>query len=109
MKSSSALLLSLLMMAGTGIAVEPGASPAAVRAELDTARAEARAEREALRTDHATQLAQLQRNADERAHALTAALNTARDSAAAYRTQLATHTDTPAPRRRSPATDPSNE
>ena len=34
MKSSSALLLSLLMMAGTGIAVEPGASPAAVRAEL---------------------------------------------------------------------------
>lgn len=82
---------------------------AAVRAELDTTRAEARAEREALRTDHATQLAQLQRNADERAYALTEALNAARDSAAVYRTQLATHTDTPAPRRPSPTTDPADE
>ena len=43
---------------------------AALRRELDQLRAEAQSEREALRAAHTEQLAQIQRNADERAAVL---------------------------------------
>lgn len=56
--------------------------------DLDRHRAEAQTEREALRAAHAEQLAQSQRNADERVHALTEALAIAKESAETYRAQL---------------------
>ena len=49
----------------------------ALRSELERHRAEARSERESLRTTHAEQLTQFQRNADERVKALTEALTAA--------------------------------
>jgi hypothetical protein len=57
----------------------------AMRHELDDARADMRAERDALRIAHNAQIAQIQRNADERAAALTQALD-------AYRAQSPTPT-----------------
>ena len=47
--------------------------------DLERVRAEARAEREALRATHAEQLAQYQRNADDRVSVLTEALTAARE------------------------------
>jgi len=52
-----------------------------LRSELERQRADARSEREFLRTTHAEQLAQSQRNADERVKALTEALTAAREVA----------------------------
>jgi hypothetical protein len=60
-----------------------------LRRELDEVRADARAERDALRAQHTDQLAQVQRNADERATALNEALSLARETAEMYRAQLA--------------------
>ena len=57
--------------------------------QLERQRDEARAERDALRAAHAEQLAQAQRNADERVSALTEALGVATAAADTYRSQLA--------------------
>jgi hypothetical protein len=73
----------------------------AVRRELDQVRADAQSEREALRAAHTEQLAQIQRNADERAAALNQALDLARDSAETYRAQLAGERRTTARKRQS--------
>jgi DNA repair exonuclease SbcCD ATPase subunit len=61
---------------------------ASLTRELDRHRADAQAEREALRASHADQLAQAQRNTDERVQTLTEALTAAREVVAAYRAQL---------------------
>ena len=58
-----------------------------LRTELERIRTETRAERDALRADHAEQLAQAQRSAYQ-PQALAEALAAARDTAAAYRSQL---------------------
>ena len=58
---------------------------AALRREIEQIRADARSEREALRAAHTDQLAQIQRNADERATALNRALSLARETAETYR------------------------
>ena len=52
-----------------------------LRGDLERQRAEAQSEREVLRTAHAEQLAQLQRNADDRVSVLTEALHAAREMA----------------------------
>jgi LPS O-antigen subunit length determinant protein (WzzB/FepE family) len=78
---------------------------ASLNEELERQRDDARAERERLRVDHADQLAQAQRNADERVHTLTEALTVAREAAEAYRAQLphtAPTSSPPAPRKRAP-------
>jgi len=62
---------------------------AALRREFEQHRADARSEREAVRAAHTEQLAQVQRNADERATALNEALSLARETAETYRTQVA--------------------
>jgi chromosome segregation ATPase len=76
-----------------------------LRRELDQTRRDfddaARAEREALRSAHAEQLAQLQRNANDRVDALTEALAVAKDAAEMYRSQLPTP-GSPAPTRAAP-------
>ena len=61
---------------------------AAQSRELERERADARSEREVLRASHAEQLAQLQRNADERVQTLSESLTVARDAAETYRAQL---------------------
>ena len=61
---------------------------AALRREIEQIRADARSEREALGAAHTDQLAQIQRNADERATALNRALSLARETAETYRAQL---------------------
>lgn len=72
--------------------------------DLDRHRAEERAERDALRAEHTEQLAQAQRSADDRVHALTEALDVAKSAAETYRTQLAgsssTQPSTRPPRRK---------
>lgn len=72
-----------------------------VTRDLERQRDESRAERDALRETHAAQLAQAQRNADERVHALTEALAVATTAADTYRAQL------PQPRTRRAGADPS--
>lgn len=67
----------------------------ALRRELDQVRADVQSEREALRAAHTEQIAQIQRNADERAAALNQALDLARESAETYRAQLAAQPPTP--------------
>ncbi len=69
---------------------------AAAAAEVEAAREEARRLRDEARSDHQTlraqyaeQLADIQRHADERVAALNQALELARDTAAAYRVQIA--------------------
>ena len=52
-----------------------------LRGDLERQRAEAQSEREVLRTAHVEQLAQLQRNADDRVSVLTEALHAAREMA----------------------------
>lgn len=65
------------------------AAAATLTRELEREREESRSEREALRATQAEQLAQAQRNADERVHALTEALAVATAAADTYRGQLA--------------------
>ncbi|GAB4982235.1 hypothetical protein MAHJHV59_34900 [Mycobacterium avium subsp. hominissuis] len=64
------------------------AAVATLTRDLDRHREDARAEREALRQLHAEQLAQAQRNADDRVQALTEALTVAKAAAETYRGQL---------------------
>ena len=68
-----------------------------MRRELDQVRAEAQSEREALRAAHTEQLAQIQRNTDERAAALNQALDLARESAETFRAQPAEARTAPGP------------
>ena len=78
------------------------AAAAEARQQLDQAHAEARSDREALRTEHAEQLRQLRQEADDRASALSAALDVARAEADANRAQLDTATATAAPTKSPP-------
>lgn len=61
---------------------------ASLRQELDRQRLDSQAERESLRASHAEQLAQVQRNADDRVEVLTEALAAAREVATTIRAQL---------------------
>ena len=65
------------------------------RRELEQVRADARADRQALQTQHAEQLRQLTESADARAAALSSALDVARGAAETYRAQLAGATASP--------------
>lgn len=64
------------------------AAVATLTRDLDRHRDDTRAERDALRQTHADQLAQAQRNADDRVQALTEALTVAKAAAETYRGQL---------------------
>lgn len=64
------------------------AAIATLTRDLERQRDDARAEREALHQTHAQQLAQAQRNADDRVQALTDALAVATAAAETYRAQL---------------------
>lgn len=75
-----------------------------LRQEIDRQRAEAQSERETLRASHAEQLAQAQRNADDRVQTLNEALAAAREVAATFRAQLGTPETSGGPRKRSPRT-----
>ncbi len=75
-----------------------------LRQEIDRQRADTQSERETLRANHAEQLAQAERNADDRVQALTEALAAAREVAATYRAQLGTAETSGEPRKRSPRT-----
>ena len=65
------------------------------RRELEQVRADARADHQALQTQHAEQLRQLTEAADARAAALGSALDVARGAAETYRAQLAGATASP--------------
>ncbi|MBU8841232.1 hypothetical protein [Mycolicibacterium goodii] len=62
----------------------------AARLEVAAAHAAAQAEREALRSDHAAQIARMERANEERVQSLSEALAAAREAAAAYQAQAAT-------------------
>jgi chromosome segregation ATPase len=72
--------------------------------ELERQRQEARTERDTLRTAHAEQIAQVQRSADERVHALTEALAVAREAADTYRAQIPAGGSAVPARKRTPRT-----